>query len=92
MIRHKQNIAALKQQQKQVETRGARDHTVAKVINNCFTPRIFVPVCFEYLCMRNFSVFFYLFTLFLEEFDYTARVQHALLQLSRSIIGQHLTM
>ena len=40
---------------------------------------IFVPVCFEYIRMRA-ELFgnFHLFTLFLEDIDYTARVQHAL--------------
>ena len=47
------------------------------------TPRmgaayIFVAVCFEYLRMRNFSVFSLCSLCFLEEFDYTARVQHVL--------------
>ena len=38
---------------------------------------IFVFVFFEYLHMRNFSVFS-ICLWFIEEFDYTARVQHVL--------------
>ena len=47
------------------------------------TPRtgaayIYVAVFLEYLRMRNFSVFYICSHCFLEEFDYTARVQHVL--------------
>ena len=47
-----------------------------------FTPRIFVPVYFEYLRMRDFSVFS-IVHIVLEEFDCTARVQYELVGVAR---------
>ena len=59
--------------------------------NSIVSAYIFVPCVYEILAHAELFGLFHLFTLFLEEIDYTAKVQHWL-QLGGSSIGQYFTM